>query len=119
MSLATEDMAELDDRDREVLRVLADGRANPYLIREETGLDKGDTNTTLVRLSRGGYVEQTTRGLYEITEKGADEVGAVFLDAEELRDAVQDARESYEDVDGNGVDDAIARLEELTEVNDG
>jgi Mn-dependent DtxR family transcriptional regulator len=63
-------MVELDDRDREVLRVLSDGRANPYLVREETGLNKGDVNTVLNRLARAGLVEQVTRGLYEITESG-------------------------------------------------
>lgn len=68
------DMVDLDGRDRNVLRTLADGRANPKLIREETGLSKGDTNTVLNRLGRNGYVEQVTRGLYEITEKGRSEV---------------------------------------------
>jgi len=70
MGMQTFDMVELDDRDRSVLDVMIDGRANPYLIREETGLDKGDVNTVLVRLARLGYVEQVTRGLYEITDKG-------------------------------------------------
>ena len=65
---------ELDDRDREVLRVLDSGRANPYHIREQTGLGKGETNTVLNRLGRSGYVEQVTRGLYEITAKGCEEV---------------------------------------------
>lgn len=65
---------ELDDRDRAVLAVLAEGRANPYLIREETGLDKGDVNTVVNRLGRGGYLTQVTRGLYEITEKGEAEI---------------------------------------------
>jgi len=119
MSLATEDMAELNDRDREVLELLADGRrANPYLIREQTGLDKGDTNTALVRLSRAGYVEQVTRGLYEVTSKGLDELGVADPDLDAIRDAVRDAREAYEDVDGDGVGDAIARLEGLTGVED-
>jgi Mn-dependent DtxR family transcriptional regulator len=63
-------MVDLDDRDSNVLAVLDDGRANPYLIREETGLDKGDINTVLNRLARAGYVEQVTRGLYEITMSG-------------------------------------------------
>lgn len=65
---------DLDDRDHAVLSVLADGRANPYLIREETGLDKGDVNTVLNRLGRGGYLQQVTRGLYELTEQGRAEV---------------------------------------------
>ena len=70
MSPIKSNMVALDDRDREVLEVLYDGRANPYLIREETELDKGDTNTVLNRLARAGYVKQVTRGLYEITDSG-------------------------------------------------
>jgi DNA-binding IclR family transcriptional regulator len=65
---------DLNERDRAVLELLYEGRANPYLIREETGLNKGDTNTVLNRLGRAGCVEQVTRGLYEITEKGKKEV---------------------------------------------
>lgn len=67
-------MVDLDERDREVLSVLSEGRANPYLIRHETGLNKGDTNTVLNRLARAGYVRQVTRGLYEITDDGIEEV---------------------------------------------
>jgi predicted transcriptional regulator len=70
-------MVDLDERDRAVLVVMMDGRANPYLIREKTDLDKGEVNTVLVRLGRAGYVEQVTRGLYEITEKGRDAVNGV------------------------------------------
>lgn len=74
MSASTADM-DIEDRDRAVLSVLAEGRANPYLLREETGMDKGDVNTVLNRLGRNGYLTQVTRGLYEITEKGKMEVG--------------------------------------------
>jgi len=74
MSATNAGMVDLDDRDSNVLAVLADGRANPYLIREETGLDKGDINTVLNRLARAGYVEQVTRGLYEITTSGENRV---------------------------------------------
>ena len=73
MAVTEQDM-QPDDRDLDVLRVLDGGRANPYLIREETGLDKGDVNTVLNRLGRNGYVEQVTRGLYRITIKGKEEV---------------------------------------------
>lgn len=67
-------MADLTERDRAVLDVLADGRANPYLIREGTDLDKGEVNTVLVRLARAGFAEQVTRGLYTITDKGRREI---------------------------------------------
>lgn len=67
---------EIDDRDREVLRSMADGRANPYLIRERTGLSKGDVNTVLNRLARAGLIRQVTRGLYEITDDGEARVRA-------------------------------------------
>ncbi|QLH80998.1 hypothetical protein [Halosimplex pelagicum] len=61
-----------DDRDRSVLQVLADGRANPQLVRERTGLEKGDVNSALVRLGRAGLARQLTRGLYEITDAGRE-----------------------------------------------
>lgn len=70
MSHTSAGMVELDGRDRDVLKVLADGRANPYLIREETGYGKGEINTVLNRLARAGCVEQVTRGLYEMTASG-------------------------------------------------
>lgn len=106
MSLATDDMDELNDRDRAVLDTLADGRANPYLIRDETGLDKGDTNTVLVRLGRAGLIRQVTRGLYEITDEGLEEI-----DATDEIDAVRDdLRRALANRDWGAVEDAAARL---------
>ena len=40
-------------------------RANPYLLREKTGLNKGDVNTALKKLVSIGWVNKVTRGLYE------------------------------------------------------
>lgn len=74
MAVNTADDMELDPRDREVLRVLVEGRSNPYHIREQTGLNKGDVNTVLNRLGRAGYLRQVTRGLYEITDDGRRQV---------------------------------------------
>lgn len=79
MAAASIDM-NIDDRDRDVLEVLANGRANPYLIREETGLSKGDANTVLVRLSRAGLIRQVTRGLYEITDDGRQKLANTHPD---------------------------------------
>jgi len=110
MSLATEDMDELDDRDQEVLEVLADGRANPYLIRNETGLDKGDTNTVLTRLGRAGYVRQVTRGLYEITDRGRAEIGAEELDVDELRAQLREVRSARETGDEEKLASALERM---------
>lgn len=57
-----------DEETSAVLDVMEDEwRANPYLIREETGLEKGTVNSVLVTLMRRGEVRQVTRGLYEYT----------------------------------------------------
>lgn len=57
-----------DDEDA-VIRLLADeGRANPYLIREETGLSKQNVNEALKQLQAAGWVEKRTRGLYDFVE---------------------------------------------------
>jgi len=66
---------ELSERELDVLSVLVDGRANPLLIREETGLPSGEVNTVLVRLGRRGLAKRLTRGLYEITGDGATAFG--------------------------------------------
>jgi len=61
-----QDMPDLTPEDKQVLDVMeTEGRANPYLIREQTDLDKGTVNTVLNRLGRRGYIRQVTRGLYE------------------------------------------------------
>lgn len=72
MSLQEADMTELNSRDKAVLSVIAKGRVNPMLIRDETDLDKGDVNTVLNRLGRAGYVRQITHGLYELTDYGEE-----------------------------------------------
>lgn len=73
MSVTTDDM-DLNARDTEVLESLTEGRANPLLLRERTGLDKGDMNTVLNKLARGGFVRSPVRGLYEITPAGRAEI---------------------------------------------
>jgi DNA-binding MarR family transcriptional regulator len=67
-------MVELSDDDEAVLDVMKrENRANPLLIREETGLDKGDVNTILNRLGRQGHIRQVTRGLYEFVDDPRDD----------------------------------------------
>jgi predicted transcriptional regulator len=103
MAINQLDMDDLDKRDYDILEVLAEGRANPKLIRDETNLSKGDVNTVLVRLGRTGLVRQVTRGLYEITDDGREEVGT-----DSIRDDLERALEHRE---WSAVEDALARLE--------
>jgi hypothetical protein len=70
----TFEMDILGRQENTVLRVLADGRANPLLIEKTTALDKGDVSTALDRLTKVNQIEQVVRGLYRITEKGEQEV---------------------------------------------
>jgi len=56
------------EADEAVLEVLKDGRANPLLIRENTGLSKQRVNDALIRLRTAGWVERVTRGLYELVD---------------------------------------------------
>jgi len=43
-------------------------RANPYLIRQQTGHEKGAVNTALSQLTSAGWVRKVTRGLYEFVD---------------------------------------------------
>ena len=63
-------MPALSERDREIISVMAEERANPYLIRERTQWGKGEVETTLEKLEHWGFVRKVTRGLYEITDEG-------------------------------------------------
>jgi len=48
-------------------------RANPYLLREETGLSKQVINERLKQLTAAGWVRKVTRGLYEFNEDPRDD----------------------------------------------
>lgn len=64
--MAPNGVAMADDEPEQVLEVMEnEWRANPYRIREKTGLEKGTVNSALVTLMREGEVRQVTRGLYE------------------------------------------------------
>ena len=65
---------DLTEDDEAVLEVLRDEKqVNPLLIRKLTGLEKGEVNTALTRLSRRGYVKQRVRGLYQYVEGDGDD----------------------------------------------
>lgn len=71
-------MIKLTDDEYKLLEIMYDeGRANPYLIRQETGFDNGDINTILNRLGRAGLIRQVTRGLYGTTEVRESEINLV------------------------------------------
>lgn len=98
-----------DETDRQVLGVLRrERRANPKLIREQTGLDKGTVNTVLVRASRHGDVEQVERGLYDYT--GDDALSVV--DSETVLAMLDVLERALERGDREGVRQAITRLRE-------
>lgn len=99
--------------DREVLALLAEGRANPQLIREETGLEKGKVNTILVRLARQGYIRQVTRGLYELTVAGQEEVGGGSEGS--LQRLVDELEAACERGDAQQVQQVVDELRDYTE----
>lgn len=69
-----------DDQDR-VLNVLKEGRdsdgpwgrANPKLVREETGLEKSKVEYALRELTTAGWLHKLTSGLYEFNEDPREE----------------------------------------------
>jgi len=63
---------EPSDVEDAVIEVLREGRANPLLLRERTGYDKGTLNTALSNLTSAGWIRRVTRGLYEFVEDPRD-----------------------------------------------
>lgn len=97
------------DGDQAVLDVLRrEGRANPKLIRDETGMDKGNVNTVLVRAARHGDVQQVTRGLYEYT--GGDAPSPV--DRAAVAKALDDLEAAMERGDARAAQQALQRARE-------
>lgn len=53
--------------ERWVLDTLREGRANPKLIKDNTGLNDQQVNYSLHQLIAAGWVEKPVTGLYELT----------------------------------------------------
>lgn len=120
--MSTPDLMEYDpdENEQQVLDVIRrEGRVNPLRVREETDLRKQYVNDALRQLQKANVVRKVNRGLYEHVPEHDDVSPAADIDAEALREAITDAKAAYEDVDGNGVRDALARLEELAGGTDG
>lgn len=110
--MVNEDFQPADD-DEDVLGVVRDyGFANPYLIREETGLGKGDVNTSLVRLTSAGWVDKITRGLYEFVDDPRRENARGAVDREAALRALEDLEVALEQGRRENVQDAIERIRE-------
>lgn len=80
------------DTEEAVIEVMREeNRANPYLLREETGLGKGTINTALTRLTSAGWVRKVTRGLYEfVDDPRTDQQGATDVSDSPPAPAVAD-----------------------------
>lgn len=94
---------EPDDDEEAVLRVMkAERRANPMLIRGETGIKKQYVNAALKSLVAAGWLNKVTTGLYEFTTDPRDEPAVTIqIDAEDAAELVDVLRRS--DVAGAGV----------------
>lgn len=57
-----------------VLDVLREGRANPKLLKERTGLNDQQVNYALNQLRAAGWVNRITTGLYELAGDPRDDV---------------------------------------------
>jgi hypothetical protein len=104
-----------DEKEQQVLDVLREhGRANPYLIREETDLRKEYVSRALTGLTKAGVVEKPTRGLYDHVPEMDDEYTheRESVDIQAARRAIGDARAAAERGDGTALDDALRRARE-------
>lgn len=65
---------DLDDTDRAILRELAEGRCTPSYLEKQLDPTRQTIQTRLRTLVAAEYVDKIDTGLYEITEKGRQEV---------------------------------------------
>lgn len=67
-------LMELRPIDRDILRVLAEGRATPKLLTDETDHERYEIQRRMESICMGEYAEKVSTGLYEITDKGRSEI---------------------------------------------
>lgn len=116
--MSTPDLMEYgpDENEQRVLDVIRrEGRVNPLRVREETDLRKQYVNDALRQLQKANVVRKVNRGLYEHVPENDDVSPAADIDVEALREAITDAKAAYEDVDGDGVREALARMGAILE----
>jgi len=109
----------LNDADEQILELLVEGRNLPQNLADELGYSRQYIQNRLQMLKAADYAANLGGGLYEITADGFDEIGLEPLDVAALRDALADAREAHEQVDGDALGEALQRMEKLLEDADG
>ncbi len=65
---------DMSERDAKILDVVKEeGRVNPYLVRQRTGIPKRHVNTSLTSLREDELINRVTRGLYEFVSDPREE----------------------------------------------
>jgi len=65
-------MVELNPTDKEIIKMLEDGRCTPKHIAEQSGYSRQNVMNRLKRLVELGYVDRVSKGLYELENKPQD-----------------------------------------------
>jgi len=61
---------DLDETDREILSILAAGRATPSYLSKQTNVTRQTVQNRLKPLRAADFIAKIDTGLYEITDKG-------------------------------------------------
>ena len=110
---------ELNDADEQILELLVEGRNLPQNLADELGYSRQYIQNRLQMLKAADYAANLGGGLYEITTDGLNEIAAEDdLDVAALRDALSDAREAHEQVNGDALGEALERMADILEVRD-
>jgi hypothetical protein len=105
--------------EEDILSVLSEGRGTPNLLKSKTGLNGQQIDYALNKLIAAGWVKKVTTGLYELKEDPRVPDESDVGDVDQLRSAVDDAREAHEELNGDDLAEALDRLDELVRDIDG
>jgi len=112
---------QLNEVDTALLDYLREGRATPRVLNQwivddglRDELSTGYVNQRLRRLEEHDHLRNLGGGLYELVDDPrGDTPSSEGVDVDELLDALADARDAYENVNGDGIEDALDRMEEI------
>ncbi|WP_226043450.1 hypothetical protein [Natrinema sp. DC36] len=110
---------EPNDADGLILNTLTEGRNSPQNLADKLDYSRQYVQNRLQLLNAAEFVENIGGGLYELTDKGRDEIGAPERDQlETVADALDEIEAAFERGDPDAARAALERAQEAISDSD-
>ena len=105
--------ADLNETDRKILAMIAEGRVSPPYVSEELEISREYASERLIRLKEHEHVERISPGLYELVDDPREDAAEVATEDEiELKQNLEAVKSENDDLQDE-LDQAQSRIHEL------